>query len=92
MLKLKRFIGMFFMIGLPFPILFHSWQHQIWFTALAYLFAFIGVGILQGFGNYRTHPQHIGNFDGEGINPKINQTWMMFFIALVINLTVANLF
>jgi hypothetical protein len=92
MIKIKRLIGMFFMIGMPFPILFANWQHQFWFTALAYAFAFIGVGILQGFGNYRTRPQHIGNFDGEGINPKINQTWMMFFISLVINLTVANLF
>ncbi len=91
MKQIKAIIGMFFMIGMPFPILFHSWQHQTWFTILAYLFAFIGTGIVHGFGNYRTRPEHIGNFDSDGIRPKINQTWMMFFISLVINLTVANL-
>jgi hypothetical protein len=92
MKKLQRIIGMFFMIGMPFPILFTDWDHQIWFTPLAYLSAFIGAGLTHGFDNYRTRPYHIGNFDEDGINPKINQTWMMFFISLIINLTVINLF
>jgi hypothetical protein len=89
---LKKFFGLIFLIGLPFPLLFANYEHQIWFVLLAYLFSFVGTGLIFGFSNFRTRPTQIGNFDDDGIMPKINQTWMIFFISLVINLTVANLF
>lgn len=92
MKTIKTLVGLFFMIGMPFPILFADQPHQIYFTTLAYVFSFLGTGILYGFSNFRTRPEHIGNFDDDKITPKINQTWMMWFISAVINLTVANLF
>lgn len=87
-----KLIGLCLMIGIPFPILFANQEHQPWFAALALAFAFVGAGLTMGFGNYRTRPKHIGNFDRNNIKPDINQTWMTFFISAVINLIVANLF
>jgi len=92
MKNIKRILGLPLIIGMPFPILFADQDHQIWYAVLAYLFAFIGAGLTMGFSNYKTRPYHIGNMDSDNIQPKINQTWMIFFIALIINLTVANLF
>lgn len=88
----RRIFGLIFIIGLPFPLLFANYEHQVWFVLVAYLSAFVGTGLTFGFSNFRTRPTQIGNFDDDGIMPKINQTWMIFFISLVINLTFANLF
>lgn len=92
MKTLKRILGLPLIIGIPFPILFADKDHQMWYVVLAYLFAFIGAGLTMGFSNFKTRPYHIGNFDEDGVKPQINQTWIIFFIALIINLTVANLF
>jgi len=92
MKTLKRILGLPLIIGIPFPILFADKDHQMWYVVLAYLFAFIGAGLTMGFSNFKTRPYHIGNFDEDGVKPQINQAWIIFFIALIINLTVANLF
>ena len=91
-MKIKRILSLPFLVGAPFPILFADWELQMWFTALAYIFAFVGAGLAMDFKEYKTQPKFIGNVPEDGIKPVINQTWMMFFISLVINLTVANLF
>ncbi len=91
---LKVFISLFLMVGALCPILSVSVfndEHSVLFAPISVLSAFIGTGLMFGFGNYRTRPQHIGNFDSDGVIPKINQTWMMFFITLSINLFFANL-
>jgi hypothetical protein len=85
---IKNLVGMFFMIGMPFPIFFPD-THYWYFGFVGLLSAFIGSGITFGFSGYRTHPKHIGNFDNE-IQPKINQVWMMFFISAVVNLLFAS--
>ena len=92
MKKVRRILSLPFLIGLPFPILFASTEHQVWFTALAYAFAFIGAGLAMDFKEFKTEPKHIGNVPEDGIMPIINQTWIIFFISLIVNLTVANLF
>jgi hypothetical protein len=92
MKTIKRILGLPLMIGIPFPILFANQEHHPWFAALAFAFAFIGTGLTMGFSNFKTKPTHIGNFDEDGVKPSINQTWVVFFISLIIDLTVANLF
>jgi len=89
---MKRLLSLPFLIGVPFPILFANWDHQVWFTALAYVFAFIGAGLNMGFKGFKTGPKFIGNVSEDGIMPIINQTWIIFLISLIVNLTVANLF
>lgn len=82
------------MIGAVCPILsvyLYESEHRVIFTPIAVLSAFIGTGLMFGFSNFRTKPKHIGNFDKDNIKPDINQTWMMFFITLIINLLFANL-
>ena len=84
MKQLKWLIGMFFMIGLPFPV-FVPDTHQWYFGFIGLLSAFIGSGITYGFSNYTTHPKYFGSLDGK-TEPIINQVWMMFFVSAVVNL------
>jgi hypothetical protein len=87
---IKNLVGMFFMIGMPFPLLFPD-THQWYFGFIGLLSAFIGSGITFGFDGYRTNPKHFGSTDGK-TEPKINQVWMMFFVAAVVNLFWASLY
>lgn len=89
MKQVKWLIGAFFSIGMPFPVLLTDHPHQWWFAFVALASAFIGAGIMCGFSGYAVGPKKIGN---DGVMPVINQTWMMFFIAAVINLFWANLY
>lgn len=50
MKQLKWLIGMFFMIGLPFPVFFPD-THYWYFGFIGLLSAFIGSGITYGFSN-----------------------------------------
>lgn len=84
MKQFKWLIGMFFMIGMPFPLFFPD-THEWYFGFIGLLSAFIGSGIVYGFSNYTTHPRYFGNLDSE-IQPKVNQVWMMFFISAIVNL------
>jgi hypothetical protein len=84
MKQFKFLIGIFFMIGMPFPLLVPD-THKWYFGFLSLLFAFIGSGLTYGFSNYRTHPRDFGDLNGK-YQPKINQVWMMFFVSSVINL------
>lgn len=89
---IKIFISLFLIIGAINPILSVSMfegQHDIILAPISILSSFIGVGLIFGFGNFRTLPKHIGNLDDTPV--KINQTWMVFFISLVFNLLFANL-
>lgn len=88
MKQLKWLIGMFFMIGLPFPVFFPD-THYWYFGFIGLLSAFIGSGITYGFSNYATHPRRFGDLTGK-VEPKINQVWMMFFISAVVNLLFAS--
>lgn len=85
MKQLKWLIGMFFMIGMPFPLFFPD-THQWYFGFIGLLSAFIGSGITYGFGGYRTHPKHFGDLNENPKPPVINQVWMMFFVSAVVNL------
>jgi hypothetical protein len=89
MKQLKWLIGAFFAIGMPFPVLLTDHPHQWWFAFVALASAFIGAGIMCGFSGYKIGPKKIGN---DNVMPVINQVWMMFFIAAVINLFWANLY
>jgi hypothetical protein len=91
MKKLKWLIGTAFMIGLPFPIVLTDYPHQWWFAFVALANAFIGSGIVFGFKNYAIELKYFGDMEGK-YDPKINQVWMGFFIAAVINLFWANLY
>jgi hypothetical protein len=84
MKQLKWLIGMFFMIGMPFPV-FVPDTHQWYFGFIGLLSAFIGSGITYGFSGYRTNPKYFGSLDGK-TEPIINQVWMMFFVSAVVNL------
>jgi hypothetical protein len=89
MKQLKWLIGAFFAIGMPFPVLLTDHPHQWWFAFVALASAFIGAGIMCGFSGYAVGPKKIGN---DNVMPVINQVWMVFFIAAVINLFWANLY
>ena len=87
-------ISLFLMVRALCPVIsvsFFESEHRVILTPIAILSAFVGTGLMFGFSNYRTRPKHIGNFDKDNIKPDINQTWMVFFITLIINLFFANL-
>ena len=92
MKQVKWLFGAAFMIGLPFPILLTDCPHQWWFAFVALASAFIGSGIIFGFKNYKTELKYFGDLSDTPRDPKINQVWMGFFIAAVINLFWANLY
>lgn len=78
-----------------FPIIgisaeFFDLGHSVILTPFCYADAFIGVGLIFGFADYKQRPKWIGNVEPRNM-PSINQNWAVFFIALIINLTVANL-
>ena len=89
----KIFLAMLLLIGAPCPIIsaeFMDMGHAVWFTPLCYMSAFTGTALIFGLSSFRDRPKHIGNVD-QSIKPKINQTWAVFFISLIFNLTAANL-
>ena len=88
MKTIKNLIGMALLIGFINPIAFTN--HQQWYQGFVCLLcAFIGSGLIFGFKDYAIGPKDIGNVD---IMPKINQTWMFFFIGAVANLLWATLY
>jgi len=85
---LKKLLGMALLVGLINPIAFTN--NQQWYQGFACLLAaFIGSGLIFGFGGYAVGPKKIGNADE---TPVINQVWMMFFIGAVANLLFATLY
>lgn len=91
MKQLRWLIGTFFSIGMPFPVLLTDQPHDWWFAFVALASAFIGAGITYGFGGYGVIPRYLGDLEGK-LDPKINQTWVMFFVAAIANLFWANLY
>lgn len=92
--KIKIIISLMLIVGFVSPILsvyFFNEEHSILFAPISLVTSFIGTGLLFGFSNFRTLPKHIGNFDKDNVVPKINQTWIIFFISLILNLFFANL-
>jgi hypothetical protein len=88
MKTIKNLLGMALLVGLINPFVFTNHQH--WYQGFVCLLcAFIGSGLIFGFGGYRVGPRDIGN---AGVMPKINQTWMFFFIGAVANLLWATLY
>ena len=90
----KIFLSLVLIIG--FPQIIISTQlldmgHTLLFTPLSYFNAFVGTAILFGLSGFRDRPKYIGNIDNNYTKPYINQNWAIFFISLIINLTVANL-
>jgi hypothetical protein len=85
---IKNLIGMAFLIGFIYPVLFPD-SHQWWHGFAGMLSAFIGSGLINGFKNYAVNPRYIGNAD---MMPVINQTWMLFFIGCIANLLWATLY
>jgi hypothetical protein len=90
---LKMLIALPLIIGFPCPLIsaeLLQMNHAVWFTPICYASAFIGVGLVFGFQTYYPRPKMIGNLN-QDIKPQINQTWVVFFISLICNLTFANL-
>lgn len=90
---LKILIALPLMIGMPMPIISTELmdnQHSILFAPMSILFAFIGTSLIYGTSGFKQQPKYIGNIDSK-VMPVINQTWMIFFITLIINLLIANL-
>ena len=90
--SVKIIIGLALMIGIPLPVLFANKPHEMWYALVAIVCSFFGTGLIMGFRGFKTRPMHIGNTEESGIKPQINQTWMIFFISMVITLFFANLF
>jgi hypothetical protein len=90
----KIFLAITLMIGAPCPIIsaeLLEMGHKVWFVPICYVSAFIGTALIFGASSFRDRPMYIGNVDGNYTKPKINQTWAVFFISLIANLTMANL-
>jgi len=90
----KIFLSLAFMVGLPQVIISSElldYGHSLLFTPLSFLNAFIGTALTYGTVGFKTAPKGIGNIDNNKTVPQINQTWAMFFISLIANLTVSNL-
>jgi hypothetical protein len=88
----KIFLSLILIVGMVCPILsaeVFDMEHRVIFAPISVLCAFFGTGILLGFSGFKTRPKGIGNFDNS--DTEINQTWAVFFIALIINLLFANL-
>ena len=64
-------------------------EHDPILAAVAYVSAYIGTGLLYGFKSFKDRPKWIGNFDED--LPYISQTWAVFFISLIFNLTASTL-
>jgi len=88
MKTIKNLIGMALLAGFINPVFFPD--NQYWFQGFAGMAAaFIGSGLIFGFKDYAVGPRDIGNV---GVMPKINQSWMFFFIGAVANLLFATLY
>ena len=89
----KIFLAMLLMIGAPCPIIsaeLLDMGHAVWFTPICFVSAFGGVALIFGVESFKKWPKFIGNVDNV-TKPDINQTWAVFFISLIFNLTLANL-
>lgn len=89
----KIFLSMALMIGVPCPVIsaeLLDMGHAVWFTPICFVSAFVGTASIFGIDTFKDKPKWIGNVD-QSIMPHINQTWAVFFISLIFNLTVANL-
>lgn len=64
-------------------------EHDPILAAVAYVSAYLGTGLLYGFKSFKDRPKWIGNFDED--LPYISQTWAVFFISLIFNLTASTL-
>lgn len=94
MKQLKISIALLLMIGFPnamVSVYFLDMGHSVLLAPLSYVCAFIGTGLIYGFEDFTDQPKYIGNVDNNYTKPRINQNWIVFFICLIINLTVANL-
>ena len=94
MKAIKIFLALILMIGIPQVLIsteLLDMSHTLLFTPLSYFNAFVGTAILFGLSGFRDRPKYIGNIDGNYTKPYINQNWAVFFITLIINLTVSNL-
>lgn len=76
-------------VGLSVGVL--DMGHAVWLTPICYLDAFLGTALLFGLQGFKSRPKFIGNIDNNRTMPVINQNWAVFFITLIINLTIANL-
>jgi multisubunit Na+/H+ antiporter MnhE subunit len=93
MKKLLFIFPLFMIIGMPNVLLYitlFNYEHSVWFVVTSYLSAFFGTGLIFGFIPFGDEPSFIGNIDNNETKPSINQNWIVFFISLIINLTVAN--
>ena len=94
MKAIKIFLSLILMIGIPQVIIsaeLLDMGHTLLFTPLSYFNAFVGTAILFGISGFADKPKYIGNIDNNQTMPHINQNWAIFFITLIINLTVSNL-
>ena len=90
----KIILSLILMIGVPQVIIsteLLDMGHSLLFTPLSYFNAFVGTALTFGLEGFKDRPKHIGNIDNNQTVPKINQNWIVFFITLIINLTVSNL-
>lgn len=93
MKQVKIFLALPLMIGIPNVIISVALGgiHTPWLAVSSYISAFIGTALIFGMDGFRSRPTNIGNVDGNKTIPRINQNWIVFFISLIINLTMANL-
>ncbi len=91
MKHIKIFGGLFCLVGLPVVLAsaLNGYEHAPWLAVVAIVSAICGVLVFCGRDGFIHTPKFIGNLDCE--YPQINQTYAMLFVALVINLLIANL-
>lgn len=90
----KIILALVLMIGVPQVIIsteLLDMGHSLLFTPLSYFNAFVGTALIFGWAGFKDRPKYIGNIDNNKTVPHINQNWAVFFITLIINLTVSNL-
>jgi len=64
-------------------------EHDPILAFVAYVSGYLGTGLLYGFKSFKDRPKWIGNFTED--LPYITQTWAVFFISLILNLTASTL-
>lgn len=88
---IKIFAGLFCLVGLPVVLAtaLNGFEHAPWLAVVAIVSAVCGVLVFCGSDGFIHSPKFIGNLDVD--YPQINQTYAMLFVALIINLLIANL-
>jgi len=91
MKQIKIFAGLFCLVGLPVVLAsaLNKYEHAPWLAVVAIVSSICGVLIFCGRDGFIHSPKFIGNLNVD--YPQINQTYAMLFVALIINLLVANL-